>query len=350
MAKLSARSVLSLIKARRIISIFLCLVLCLLTLPALAAEDLTQDFEASLAALKTPMQEALETGEYELRLGQTAYVPSVAPDITPFDKKDETVYPDVNGTFFSSDESVITVDARGLMTAVGVGNSAVGYDTGDSIAVFSVTVSEDSIPELAKNMVYVAKREFLLNQKKRMPKYNQYAKWYYGKHNEVGWCSVFTIWCANASGVEPIKKAKLPEEISDDTVLYLREGQVGHQYDGFWKKDRFVGVPRPGYLVIYANMKNSYRTNHIGIVVDVEDKGDGIYKITTVEGNMSNTVKSYCYLYDSNIDNSTVGQVKKLKLRDNMATVDESERTDPKIQYTLHTDSWSVFGFCAAWK
>lgn len=335
---------------RRALCLTLTMLLLLLSLPALAAEDLTQEFETALSQLKTPAQEAMETGEYELRLGLTAYVPSIAPDVTPFDEKDNTVYPPVNGTFASSDEAVVSVSDKGLMTANGEGTATVSYTHDGTTDAFTVTVSKDAMPEINKNMVYVAWREFFLNQKKKMPKYNQYAKWYYGKKKVVGWCSVFTIFCANAAGFDPIKKSELPDEpIGTDESLYLREGQVGHQYDGFWDMNRFVGVPKKGYLVIYANMKNGYRTNHIGIVTDVEDKGDGIYKVTTVEGNMSNTVKSYCYLYDSNIDNSTVGKVKKQKLKDNMATIDPAEQTNPLIQYTLHTDSWSVFGFCASW-
>ena len=102
-------------------------------------------------------------------------------------------------------------------------------------------------------------------------------------------------------------------------VQYLREGQVGNQFDGFMDMGRFVGVPKPGYLVIYVDMSNAYRTVHIGSVTDVRDMGGGVYAVTTVEGNMSNSVKSYCYLYDSNKDNHLVGTEKGLKLQNNMA-------------------------------
>ena len=80
---------------------------------------------------------------------------------------------------------------------------------------------------------------------------------------------------------------------------------MGNQYDGFSRLGRFVGVPRPGYLVIYANMKNAYLYTHVGIVTDVVDLNDGLYQITTVEGNMSSTVKCYTYVYDSNLSNHT---------------------------------------------
>ena len=237
------------------------------------------------------------------------------------------------------------------MTGVAEGAALVSYLSGDREQDFLVTVSLDAPPELAKRMAYVAQREYYATARKRLPKYNKYAKWYYGKRKEVGWCSVFTIWCANASGNNPIKKSALKGvQVDESDVLYLREGQVGNQYAGFQEQGRFGSIPRVGYLVIYAEMNNSYRTTHIGIVVDATERGDGVYQITTVEGNMSNSVKRYIYLYDSNAANSAVGVEKGRRLQWNMSTLPESEQTDPLAQYALHTDHWSVFGFCESWK
>ena len=84
-------------------------------------------------------------------------------------------------------------------------------------------------------------------------------------------------------------------------------------------------------------IRDSYRTVHIGSVTDVRDMGGGVYAVTTVEGNMSNSVKSYCYLYDSNKDNHLVGTEKGLKLQNNMAELPEAEQTNPLVQYELHT-------------
>ena len=198
-------------------------------------------------------------------------------------------------------------------------------------------------------MAYVAIREFLETKQARLPKYNKYAKWYYGKKREVGWCAVFSIWCANASGSEPLK-GKDSTDVSEDATLYLKEGQVGNHYDGFSALDRFGAVPRIGYMVIYADMRNGYKVTHIGIVVDAVPLEDGIYRITTVEGNMSNSVKSYVYLYDSNKSNHLVGVEKGLKLQRNMSQAPEDDREDPLPQYELHTDYWTVFGFCETWK
>lgn len=315
---------------------------------ALAGEN-DELFNQALGALQTPAEEALATGVYSLRLGDSAYMPAVAPAITPYDELAARVMPAVNGTFESDDPAVVAVDATGLMQGLAEGTAAVTYRAADGDVTCAVTVSGDAMPELAKAMVYVARREFYIVRRAKLPKYNKYAKWYYGKKKEVGWCSVFTIWCANASGNQPIQE-EAAQTVAPQSVVYFREGQVGNQYDGFFSLGRFTGIPRPGYPVIYADLSNGYRTTHIGIVVDAVDQGGGLYRVTTVEGNMSNTVKSYCYLYDSNADNHTVGVEKGRRLQSNMIVLPESDQTDPLLQYKLHTDHWAVFGFGASWE
>ena len=315
---------------------------------AALADDLSAQFEAASAALLTPAAEALQTGAMTLRVGDSAYVPAVAPPITAFDAP--SIPPQAaTGAFESSDPSVVQVDATGLMHALAEGEATVTYHAATGDAPLTVTVSQTAMPERIKALIYVARREFYLNQRARMPKYNQYTKWYYGKKKEVGWCSVFTIWCANASGIEPVQEETLATVPAKGVVLF-REGQVGNQYDGFSKLGRFTDVPRPGYLVIYGDLSNGYRTTHIGVVVDAVDQGDGLYRVTTVEGNMSNTVKSYTYLYDANKANSTVGVEKGKKLQKNMSVLPAEQQTDPLVQYKLHTDHWCVFGFGATWQ
>ncbi len=321
----------------------------LLLVPAFAAaEDESALFADALAALKTPAAEALASGAYTLRTGETAYVPTVAPPITPFDQLPAQL-PPVTGTFESSDPAVVTVDGSGLMTAISEGEATVTHHAPDGDTAFTVTVQNGAMPERIKALIYVARHEFYTVHRARLPKYNQYAKWYYGKKKEVGWCAVFTIWCANASGTDPVQEETL-EGVPEGGVLLLREGQVGNQYDGFQKLGRFTGIPRPGYPVLYGDLSNGYRTTHIGLVVAVSDAGGGLYRVTTVEGNMSNTVKSYTYLYDSNKANDTVGVEKGKKLQANMAELPKDQQTDPLMQYKLHTDHWCVFGFGASWE
>ena len=316
---------------------------------ALADAERDALFDSALEALLTPAQEGERDGAYSLHTGDSAYVPCVAPDITPYDERENTVYPQIDGSFSSSDPEVVSVSEAGLMTGLKQGEATVTYHSADGDHAYLVTVSDGTPPEVIKNYIYVLRREFYSVKRARLPKYNQYAKWYYGKKNEVGWCAVFTIYCANAAGTNPIKYTEVDAE-NPPMVQFMREGTVGHQYDGFLAMDRFVSVPKPGYLVIYADMSNAYRTVHIGSVTDVEDYGDGLYAVTTIEGNMSNSVKSYCYLYDSTKPNHLVGIQDGLKLQNNMAELPQEAHTDPLVQYELHTDHWSVFGFCQTWE
>ena len=317
---------------------------------ALTNEERSALFDEALANLRTPDQISNAAAVFGLHTGDSAYLPCVSPGIVPFDEQGENgLQPIKPGTFASSDENVVTVSPEGLMTGVAPGEAIVTGSTEDGDYFYQVTVGDDQLPQVIKNYIYVLQREFYSVKRSRLPKYNKYAKWYYGRRKEVGWCSVFTIYCANAAGTDPLTLKEIDYE-NPPMVQFIQQGQVGHQYDGFLDMGRFVSVPKPGYLVIYADMSNSYRTTHIASVTDVQDLGDGRYAVTTIEGNMSNSVKSYCYLYDSNKPNHRVGLEKGLRLQNNMEELPEEYRTDPLVQYELHTDHWSVFGFCQTWQ
>lgn len=317
---------------------------------ALTAKERTVLFEQAEAALLTPDQISSETGLFGLHTGDSAYAPCVSPGIIPFDELgEEGLQPTKTGTFSSSDENVVTVSEIGLMTGVAPGEASVTCVTEDGEFTYTVTVGDDQLPQIIKNYIHVLNREFYSVKRAKLPKWNEYTKWYYGRKREVGWCAVFTIFCANAAGTDPLTLEQLDAE-NAPPVQFIEQGQVGHQFDGFMDMGRFVSVPRPGYLVIYADMDNAYRTTHVGSVTDVQDLGGGRYAVTTVEGNMSNSIKSYCFLYDSNKANHMVGTEKGLKLQWNMEELPEDMHTDPLVQYQLHTDHWSVFGFCQTWK
>ncbi len=317
---------------------------------ALSSEERAALFDKALSGLQTPDEVRAQTGEIGLHTGDQLYVPCVSPGIVPFDEQGEAgLQPVKGGAFESSDESVVSVSDAGLLTGVSAGEASVTARTADGTFTYRVTVGADQLPALIQNYIYILRSEFYSVKRAKLPKYNKYAKWYYGRRKEVGWCSVFTIYCANAAGAQPLKRKEADAE-NPPMVQFFKEGQVGHQYDGFFDLGRFVDVPKPGYLVIYAELNNGYRTTHIGSVTDVRDLGGGRYAVTTVEGNMSNSVKSYCYVYDSSKANHLVGVEKGRKLQRNMEELPASEQTDPLVQYELHTDHWAVFGFGQTWE
>ena len=117
----------------------------------------------------------------------------------------------------------------------------------------------------------------------------------------------------------------------------VRAAGVGKINKGFDKMDRLTMVPRPGYLVVYGEQK-AYGYMHIGLVTDVDDLGNGMYLLKTVEGNMSNRIKRFCYIFDSN------EPVKNTK-----PCPEEYRRDDGEINTYEHIKKWNITTFCQTW-
>lgn len=169
------------------------------------------------------------------------------------------------------------------------------------------------------------------------PKGNKYTKWW---GYACGWCGAFAGYCLDTAGVpleseDNISKLK---PLDSGEPHGIRAAGVPKLSTGYTNLGRVTKLPRPGYLVIYGSVKDSYGYKHVGLVTDVEDLGGGQYLISTVEGNMSKTVKRYCYLYDArNVEHQ------------NMASAPEEIQTDPQIQYAPHQADWYVTEFCMTW-
>ena len=69
---------------------------------------------------------------------------------------------------------------------------------------YGLTFPED-MPLAARNFVLTARAEFEKNNWTKLPKNNEYTKWYYHDNREIGWCSVFQIYCAYHSGLQLIR-------------------------------------------------------------------------------------------------------------------------------------------------
>lgn len=67
------------------------------------------------------------------------------------------------------------------------------------LETYGLTFPED-MPLAARNFVLFARAEFEKNDWTRLPKCNEYTQWYYHDKREIGWCSVFQIYCAYHSG------------------------------------------------------------------------------------------------------------------------------------------------------
>ena len=173
----------------------------------------------------------------------------------------------------------------------------------------------------------------------RLGKYNKYSYWQCGSGSgcDIGWCGAFLGYVYDSAGVPMDAPAdSVPHE--GGVPYSVRAAGVGKIYTGFSNMDRLSMVPRPGYFVVYGQQKG-YAYKHIGLVVDADDLGGGRYLIKTVEGNMSSTIRRYCYLFDSN------ETVKNLQ-----PCPDEYVRDDAGINAYHHVSNWNITSFCQTWE
>ena len=207
---------------------------------------------------------------------------------------------------------------------------------------YGLTFPED-MPLAARNFVLTARAEFEKHPFEKLPKANEYTTWFYEDKREIGWCSVFQIYCAYHSGVQLIKH-KQDVTVAPEEIISAMEGRVGNVYyvfdaHGRWQQaDTMEAIPKPGYIIIYGK-RGSTPYTHVGIVESVKELGDGMYELTTIEGNVNSTIKRMNYRYDA---------TPKKKFY-NMSVVPEAEITQENCQYTLHNKEWYITGFGNTW-
>ena len=210
------------------------------------------------------------------------------------------------------------------------------------LETYDLTFPED-MPLEARNFVLFARAQFEKHPFEKLPKANEYTQWYYHDKREIGWCSVFQIYCAYHSGLQ-LLKYKQDVTVAPDAVISAMEGRVGNVYYVFEAQNRWLqademeAIPKPGYLVIYG-VRGSTPYTHVAIVESVTALGDGLYELTTIEGNVNSTIKRMNYRYDA---------TPKQKYY-NMSVIPEDEITRENCQYTLQKDTWYITGFGATW-
>ena len=153
------------------------------------------------------------------------------------------------------------------------------------LETYGLTFPED-MPLAARNFVLTARAEFEKNNWAKLPKNNEYTKWYYHDNREIGWCSVFQIYCAYHSGLQLVRYRQ-DTEVQPDDCISAMEGRVGNvrlafEEHGRWLDGTQGAVPKPGYLVIYG-VRQSTPYTHVAIVESVKELGGGSGESETKE-------------------------------------------------------------------
>lgn len=250
---------------------------------------------------------------------------------------------DLKGEWTSSAPDSVMVDQDGLVTALSEGEVTITL-SGKGKTLLTVPfriIADPAVPAEITSAIDLALSEWEDASGSGFKRSNKYTTWYYGPSASFGWCGAFTSYSLGNAGVPQAetdtyrKLAPLP----DGQPYGVREAGVPKLLAGYTNLDRISNVPRAGYLVIYGKM-GGYKTMHVGLVTRAENRGDGVYLLETVEGNLSSRIKRLTYLYDS----------KAKDPKRNMSMLPEDEQTEPQVfQYRLNSEDWRVTAFAQTW-
>ena len=211
-------------------------------------------------------------------------------------------------------------------------------------APVEITTEVTDPPQQIRQMLDIAYREWEETAGKALKKQgNKYQTWW--NNYKWEWCAGFVTWCMLEAGIPQAFKDEIfdMEEGQPETgIFHTKASSPGKMLAGYEHMFRTTRVPQKGFVVDYGFKSNGYI--HVGILYDVQDLGGGRYRLTTIEGNMSNTVKMYVYDYDLNADR-----------KDCISAVPEEERTRGEARnfaYKIRKDGknkWYVNYFLMPW-
>lgn len=114
--------------------------------------------------------------------------------------------------------------------------------------------------------------------------YTRYGEWYGNGYEYGDWCAMFVSFCLDYAKVEDF-----PLEAGCQNWINKIKDIETDDYDA-WQEVTDEYIPEKGNIIFF-NWDSEADSDHVGIVVDVETDDAGNAKITTIEGNVSNTVK-----------------------------------------------------------
>lgn len=201
-------------------------------------------------------------------------------------------------------------------------------------------------PEQIHRLLEIAHHEWETVNGKDQGVKNKYTTWFnnynWGRNS---WCAGFVTWCMLEAEIpqmpqDELKKA-VEEGTSPEAIYHVKGSSPAKMAPGYLYMHRTSAIPQKGFIVLYG--KGSNRYIHVGLVYDVEQKEDGTYRLTCIEGAMKNTVRMFVYDYDPNAEK-----------KKNIVLVPKEERTEEETKiftYGNHVKgtSWYVNCFLMPW-
>ena len=214
------------------------------------------------------------------------------------------------------------------------------------------------IPATIRDVLDLAYSELVEVNGQELKKKNKYTKW--RNNYEFGWCGGFVTWCMLELGIPQDTWQNTPKN-EVQGLVHVKEAGQGKMYTGYEKMNRITMLPQKGFVVMYGNTDSKYGASefyHIGLVYDVELLPNGLYRITTIEGNVtlnfvdkegtkhkaSHTVRMYTRDYNPNAE----------KKKDDLTLVPEEERDQEEsvifsYDYTYNNPAMYISYFLMPW-
>ena len=204
----------------------------------------------------------------------------------------------------------------------------------------TIAATQMTPPPEILNMLDIAYAQYLEVDGKNIGDVNKYTEWR-GKGYKFQWCAGFVTWCMMEAGIPMMTMADFQSEakksedglVHREGLFHCEEAGQGKLLNAYQLMERTTMVPQKGFIVIYGTSWNE--AVHAALVYDVEELGDGKFRITTLEGNVkngknANSITMYVRDYDMNFEVNT-----NLRKSTNLSEVPEEERTVEGAEYIL---------------
>ena len=234
-----------------------------------------------------------------------------------------------------------------LMTLMMIIPSALAASTPTPPPV-AIEASPVQPPKVIRDSLDIAYAEWETLAGKTLPRVNKYTEWR-GKGVGFGWCAGYITWCMMEAGVPMYEQEHFLDDSHDtaegffpvEGVMHVQEAGVGKLLRSYQRMNRTTRIPQPGYILVYGCSYN--KVIHVGLVYDVVELGEGRYRITTLEGNMSSRVKMYVRDYDMNAEVNTNNKKSSnlSEIPEDARVLPESDHVDYSIPSSKPSDSAS---------